>query len=186
MLRALEEFVIEGPKTLLGFHRALLATPCFQAGETCHGVVESEELATRARELEDASSRGPSVVAAIDGRASGVAEVVAVEIDGRRHEIRLEPPEPPWVELARRHRQRGKGLTGDAAGAITSPMQGTVLSVAVTEGTSVAAGDLICVVEAMKMENEIVSAADGVVTALSVAPGDQVSNGQVICVLATE
>ena len=65
-------------------------------------------------------------------------------------------------------------------------MQGTVLSVAVTEGTSVAAGDLICVVEAMKMENEIVSAADGVVSGLAVAPGDQVSNGQVICVLATE
>ena len=65
-------------------------------------------------------------------------------------------------------------------------MQGTVLSVAVTEGTSVAAGELICVVEAMKMENEIVSSVDGVVTALSVAPGDQVSNGQVICLLATE
>jgi acetyl-CoA/propionyl-CoA/long-chain acyl-CoA carboxylase, biotin carboxylase, biotin carboxyl carrier protein len=183
MLRALEEFVIEGPRTLLGFHRALLATPCFVGGETCAGVVESEELATRARELEDASQRGSS---AIDGRASGVAQVVAVEIDGRRHEVRLEPPEPPWVELARRHRERSKRLTGDAAGAITSPMQGTVLSVSVTEGASVAAGDLICVVEAMKMENEIVSAADGVVSELAVAPGDQVSNGQVICVLATE
>jgi acetyl-CoA/propionyl-CoA/long-chain acyl-CoA carboxylase, biotin carboxylase, biotin carboxyl carrier protein len=183
MLRALEEFVIEGPRTLLGFHRALLATPCFVGGETCAGVVESEELATRARELEDASQRGSG---AIDGRASGVAQVVAVEIDGRRHEVRLEPPEPPWVELARRHRERSKRLTGDAAGAITSPMQGTVLSVSVTEGASVAAGDLICVVEAMKMENEIVSAADGVVSELAVAPGDQVSNGQVICVLATE
>jgi acetyl-CoA/propionyl-CoA carboxylase biotin carboxyl carrier protein len=186
MLRALEEFVIEGPKTLLGFHRALLATPCFVGGETCHGVVESAELAARARELEDASPTALSAVAAIDGRGSGVGQVVAVEIDGRRHEIRLEPAEPPWVELARRHRERSTGLSGDAAGTITSPMQGTVLSVAVTEGASVAAGDLICVVEAMKMENEIVSAADGVVSGLAVAPGDQVSNGQVICVLATE
>jgi acetyl-CoA/propionyl-CoA carboxylase biotin carboxyl carrier protein len=186
MLRALEEFVIEGPKTLLGFHRALLATPCFVGGETCHGVVESAELAARARELEDASPTALSAVAAIDGRGSGVGQVVAVEIDGRRHEIRLEPAEPPWVELARRHRERSTWLSGDAAGSITSPMQGTVLSVAVTEGASVAAGDLICVVEAMKMENEIVSAADGVVSGLAVAPGDQVSNGQVICVLATE
>ena len=186
MLRALEEFVIEGPKTLVGFHRALLEAPCFVGGETCRGVVESEELAGRARELEDASPKGLSAVAATDGRRLGVAQVVAVEIDGRRHEIRLEPPEPPWVELARRHRERSKGLTGGADGAITSPMQGTVLSVAVTEGESVAAGDLICVVEAMKMENEIVSAADGVVSGLAVAPGDQVSNGQVICVLATE
>jgi acetyl-CoA/propionyl-CoA/long-chain acyl-CoA carboxylase, biotin carboxylase, biotin carboxyl carrier protein len=186
MLRALEEFVIEGPKTLLGFHRALLATSCFVGGETCHGVVESAELAARAHELEDASPTGLSAVAAIDGRGSGVGQVVAVEIDGRRHEIRLEPAEPPWVELARRHQERSKGLSGDAAGAITSPMQGTVLSVAVTEGASVAAGDLICVVEAMKMENEIVTAADGVVSELAVAPGDQVSNGQVICVLAAE
>ena len=110
-------------------------------------------------------------------------EVVSVEIDGRRHEIELRTPEPPWVDLARRHRERSKGLSGDAAGAITSPMQGTVLSVAVENGDSIPAGGLICVVEAMKMENEIVSSTDGVVTGLAVAPGDQVSNGQVICVL---
>jgi acetyl-CoA/propionyl-CoA carboxylase biotin carboxyl carrier protein len=155
-------------------------------GETCHGVVESEELAARARELENASSKGASAVAAIDGRSSRLPEVVSVEIEGRRHEVRLEPPEAPWVELARRHRERSKGLAGAAVGAITSPMQGTVLSVAVTDGATVSAGDLICVVEAMKMENEIVSAAAGVVSELAVAPGDQVSNGQVICVLATE
>ena len=51
MLRALDEFWIEGPTTLIGFHKALLSHPCFVAGETCHGIVESEELATRAAEL---------------------------------------------------------------------------------------------------------------------------------------
>jgi acetyl-CoA/propionyl-CoA carboxylase biotin carboxyl carrier protein len=60
-------------------------------------------------------------------------------------------------------------------------MQGTVLSVAVTEGASVAAGDLICVVEAMKMENEIVAHRAGTVAGLSVSPGDAVGSGQVIC-----
>ena len=90
------------------------------------------------------------------------------------------------VASARRHRERSKGLAGDAAGAITSPMQGTVLSVAVVEGASVATGDLICVVEAMKMENEIVSSGDGVVSGLAVTPGAQVTSGQVICVLAAE
>jgi acetyl-CoA/propionyl-CoA carboxylase biotin carboxyl carrier protein len=186
MLRALEEFVIEGPTTLLGFHRALLETPCFVEGGTCRGVVESEELAARAHERDGASRPSPGTVAVTDGRLGrGREQVVAVEIEGRRHEIRLEPPEPPWGELARRHRERSKGLTGGAAGTITSPMQGTVLSVAVAEGTAVSAGDLICVVEAMKMENEIVSAGDGVVTELAVAPGDQVANGQVICVLQT-
>jgi acetyl-CoA/propionyl-CoA/long-chain acyl-CoA carboxylase, biotin carboxylase, biotin carboxyl carrier protein len=184
MLRALEEFVIEGPATLLGFHRALLETPCFIEGGTCHGVVESEALAERALALERSRPSGAAIAA--DGRPSPSLErVLAVEIDGRRHEVRVREPEPPWVELARRHRERSKGLGGDAAGAITSPMQGTVLSVAVREGAPVIAGDLICVVEAMKMENEIVSTTDGVVTQLAVAPGDQVANGQVICVLAS-
>jgi biotin carboxyl carrier protein len=67
---------------------------------------------------------------------------------------------------------------------VVSPMQGTVLSVAVAEGDAVAAGELICVVEAMKMENEIVAHGDGVIAELRVAAGDQVSNGQVICVVA--
>ena len=90
------------------------------------------------------------------------------------------------LELARRHRERSKGLAAAALGAVTSPMQGTVLSVAVAEGDVVAAGDLICVVEAMKMENEIVSQSDGVVSRLAVVPGDQVANGQVVCVIASE
>ena len=188
MLRALEEFVIEGPTTLLGFHRALLESPCFVEGGTCRGVVESEELAQRARELDRLSQQRTTVVASGDGRPAGVStrdHVVAVEIDGRRHEVRLHPAEPPWAELARRHRERSRGLVSEATGAVTSPMQGTVLSVVVSDGDAVSTGDLICVVEAMKMENEIVSHADGVVAELAVAAGEPVSNGQIICVIAS-
>jgi acetyl-CoA/propionyl-CoA/long-chain acyl-CoA carboxylase, biotin carboxylase, biotin carboxyl carrier protein len=189
MLRALEEFVIEGPATLLGFHRALLESPCFVDGATCRGIVESEELAQRAQELEQLSHRRTTVAQAADGRPRGLSareQVAVVEVDGRRHELRLHPEAPPWAELARRHRERSRGLLGDAVGTIASPMQGTVLSVAVSEGATVSAGDLICVVEAMKMENEIVSHGDGVVAELRVAAGDQVANGQVICVIASE
>jgi acetyl-CoA/propionyl-CoA carboxylase biotin carboxyl carrier protein len=188
MLRALEEFVIEGPKTLLGFHRALLQTPCFVEGGTCRGVVESEELAQRAQELEQLSHQRTSVTALADGRPTRGAtrdQIGNVEIDGRRHEVRLHAAEPPWADLARRHRERSRGLVSEATGAVTSPMQGTVLSVAVADGDAVSTGDLICVVEAMKMENEIVSHADGAVVELAVAAGDQVSNGQVICVIAS-
>src|SRR5262249_16954292 len=155
----LEEFVIEGPATLLGFHRALLETPCFVEGATCRGVVESEELSRRAQELEQLSHRETIVAPPTDGsrRLSRPREgVVVVEVGGRRHELRLHPEEPPWADLARRHRERSRGLLGNAAGTVTSPMQGTVLSVAVSVGATVSAGDLICVVEAMKMENEIV------------------------------
>jgi acetyl-CoA/propionyl-CoA carboxylase biotin carboxyl carrier protein len=187
MLRALEEFVIEGPATLVAFHRALLETPCFVDGGTCRSVVDSEELAQRAQEIEQLSHRRTSVAATADGWAAAGAgrdRVLAVEVDGRRHEIRLRAEEPPWAELARRHSARSKGLSAESGGAVTSPMQGTVLSVAVAEGGAIHAGGLICVVEAMKMENEIVSHRDGVIAELRVAAGDQVSNGQVICVIA--
>ena len=66
-----------------------------------------------------------------------------------------------------------------------SPMQGTVLAVEVAEGDEVAAGQVLCVVEAMKMENEVHAHRDGVVAELSVAPGQPVSTGQVICVVSS-
>jgi acetyl-CoA/propionyl-CoA carboxylase, biotin carboxylase, biotin carboxyl carrier protein len=187
MLRALEEFVIEGPTTLLGFHRALLETQCFVDGCTCRDVVESDELAKRADEITKLSHEKTIVVGVPDGRPLREAaheQVVSVEIEGRRHEVRLRAEEPPWAALARRHRARSKGLSGESSGAVVSPMQGTVLSVAVGEGGTIQAGELICVIEAMKMENEIVSHRDGVIAELGVAAGDQVSSGQVICVIA--
>jgi acetyl-CoA/propionyl-CoA carboxylase biotin carboxyl carrier protein len=179
MLRALEEFVVEGPASLLGFHRALLETPCFVAGETCHGIVESDELARRAAELVAEGARLDG-----GGPARAVREQrVSVEIDGRRHEVRVHTAEPPWAELGRRHKERSKGIAGEATGAVTSPMQGTVLSVAVEPGGAVRAGDLVCVVEAMKMENELVAHRDGVVAELHVLPGQQVALGDVVCVI---
>jgi acetyl-CoA/propionyl-CoA carboxylase biotin carboxyl carrier protein len=189
MLRALDEFVIEGVPTLLGFHRALLREPCFVAGGTCAGIVESDELAQKATELSNAltdslSHLTTSVASPADGRLR--ERQLAVELDGRSFDVRLLLPEPPWAELARRRRARGagSGVTGD--GAITSPMQGVVLKVEVGEGEEVSAGQVICVVEAMKMENEITSTRDGVVRELSVAPGEQVVNGQLICVVGRE
>ncbi len=185
MLRALEEFVIEGPPTLLGFHRALLEHPCFAAGATCHGVVESPELAQRAQELEELfSHRTTSLAAGSDGALTPAAtrsQLVSVEVDGRAFGVRLVASEPPWAELARRRRRRGSGLHGAAASAVASPMQGTVLTVEVADGDTVSAGQVICVVEAMKMENEILAHRDGVVHGLAVAPGDAVTSGQLVC-----
>jgi acetyl-CoA/propionyl-CoA carboxylase biotin carboxyl carrier protein len=178
MLRALDEFEIEGTATLLGFHRALLRHPCFVEGATCHGIVESELLATQAAELAQPSSRKQQTVTRMQG------EVLSVEVDGRRHEVRLVRTEPPWSELVRRRRERAAaGASGAAGDLVVSPMQGTVLSVAVAVGDEVAAGQAVCVVEAMKMENEVHAHRAGVVSELSVAPGEAVRTGQVICVL---
>jgi acetyl-CoA/propionyl-CoA carboxylase biotin carboxyl carrier protein len=184
-LRALEEFVIKGPTTLIGFHRALLTSPCFLDGATCRGVVESKELAERAQELDgQLSHEKTSVGTASDGVLPETRErVVAVELDGRLHELHVHTPAPAWAELARRRRERRKGLTGAASDAVISPMQGTVLKVEVRDGEAIEAGSVICVVEAMKMENEIVSHRDGVVAELAVAPGEPITSGQLICVI---
>jgi acetyl-CoA/propionyl-CoA carboxylase biotin carboxyl carrier protein len=186
MLRALTEFVVEGPTTLIGFHQALLTTPCFVEGSTCSGIVESEELAQRAQELEDQfSHRATSLAARADGVGAATrTRILGIEIDGRRHDVRVHTPEPAWAALARRHKERSKGLASGASGAVLSPMQGTVLQVGVAEGDRIEPGQLICVVEAMKMENEIAAHRGGVVTSVAVAPGEQVAHGQLICVVA--
>jgi acetyl-CoA/propionyl-CoA carboxylase biotin carboxyl carrier protein len=180
MLRALDEFVIGGPKTLLGFHKALLEHECFVRGETCHGLVESKELAARAAEL-DGTVASNSLLPAGLGRT--VERLRSVEVDGRRFEVRVLEPEQPWRELARRRKERVRGGGASGTDAIVSPMQGTVLSVAVAEGDTVEAGQVLCVVEAMKMENEVRAPHGGVVAQLSVAAGEPVGAGQVICVL---
>jgi acetyl-CoA/propionyl-CoA carboxylase biotin carboxyl carrier protein len=186
MLRALAEFRIEGTTTLLGFHRALLEHPCFLAGETCARVVESEELARRAEELDKSFSHKTTDVASrSDGVLPTVPRLVGIEVDGRAVDVRLHVTAPPWAELARRRRERAaSGAGGSGDGAVCSPMQGTVLTVAVAEGDEVAAGQLLCVVEAMKMENEIVAPRVGVVRDLAVSPGVAVSSGQLVCVVA--
>jgi len=113
---------------------------------------------------------------------------VEVEVDDRRFEVKVLRPEPPYAELARRRRERAGGGAGHSAArdAVVSPMQGTVLAVEVAEGDDVRAGQVICVVEAMKMENEITAHRGGRVTDLSVAAGEPVKTGQVICVVAQE
>ena len=106
-----------------------------------------------------------------------------VELDGRRYEARVHVPEPPWAELARARGRRGAGLGAGIGGAVVSPMQGTVLKVEVAEGESIEAGQVICVVEAMKMENEIAAHTAGVVRRLVAVPGLAVTSGQVLCVV---
>jgi acetyl-CoA/propionyl-CoA carboxylase, biotin carboxylase, biotin carboxyl carrier protein len=186
MLRALGEFRIEGPRTLIGFHQALLSSECFIEGETCHGLVESDELAARAAQYEtaqqDAASRPSNSL--LQGKT--VERVRTVEVDGRRFEVRIADPEPPWREVARRRHERGRAGSGADGDAVASPMQGTVLSVAVDEGAAVELGDVICIVEAMKMENEVRAHRAGTVTELAVEAGRPVSTGEIICVISGE
>jgi acetyl-CoA/propionyl-CoA carboxylase, biotin carboxylase, biotin carboxyl carrier protein len=183
MLRALGEYQFEGVATLVGFHRALLQHPCFAAGQTCHGIVESKELAQAAERLSHMTTNLPLTS---DGRVRGRS--VQAEVEGRRFEITIVEPEPPHAELARRRRDRDAhhGHHGAARDAIVTPMQGTVLAVEVADGDEVEPGQVVCVVEAMKMENEITTPRAGTVSDLSVEPGQPVSTGQVICLVTQE
>jgi len=180
MLRALSEFQIEGVKTLVGFHRALVDHPCFRAGTTCAGIVESPELAALAEELSDLpTTPAPSATAAALERQT------TAEVDGRRVTVKVLVPEPPYRELARRRRDRSSaGRGGAGSDEVVSPMQGTVLDVKVANGDEVDAGAVICIVEAMKMENEVTAHASGVVSELAVAAGQAVTIGQAICVIS--
>jgi acetyl-CoA/propionyl-CoA carboxylase biotin carboxyl carrier protein len=117
---------------------------------------------------------------------SGAVSTLATsaEVDGRRVAVRVLVPEPPYRALARRRRERiASGGGGAGSDAVVSPMQGTVLDVKVAEGDRVEAGQVICIVEAMKMENEVTAHAAGVVSELAVAAGRPISAGETICVI---
>jgi len=174
MLRALEEFEIEGPRTLIPLHRQILEHPDFVAGGLVHEFVE------RGGDVDGQpapdSERGLTP-------AAGEAKTLPVEVDGKRFDVTVTVPEHPGRTRLRARRaaiaERERGAHG-AADVVRSPMQGTVLTVGVAAGDAVSPGDVLVVVEAMKMENEIVAHGPGVVEAVEVAAGDQVASGQAL------
>ena len=96
--------------------------------------------------------------------------------------MKLLVPEPPYRRLARRRRERAAaGAGGAGSDTVTSPMQGTVLQVRVADGDAVEEGHVICIVEAMKMENEVVAHRSGTVADLTITAGQPVTIGQAIC-----
>lgn len=189
MRRALGDFTIEGTPSTIPFHRRLLDHPRFIAGD----------LSTTF--LSDYPEVLDGLVA--DGRSGGPEETVAaralvVEVNGRRFETVVHGlPDPRRNGSApRRARPAGRRASGSATGAggngggdgdaLISPIQGTVLRVAVEPGQHVEAGDLVCVVEAMKMENELTAHRGGTISRLGVSAGEPVAIGAVIATIAGE
>jgi len=140
--------------------------------------------------VEEIAAGEPAPATARIPTAAGLtrARALEIELDSRRYEVKLLRPEPPYAELARRRRERTRGGAHHAAAreAVVSPMQGTVLAVEVADGDEVSEGQMICVVETMKIENEITAHRRGHVTGLSVSPGEPVKTGQLICIVAQE
>ena len=178
MLRALDELVVEGVATLVPLHRLVLRHPAFIAGETCAGLVEGE-LAGELAEL--------GACAAAQASARTDLRTYTVEVDGRRFEVGVAVPIDPALadEQARQQARRARRSAGaDAGGVVQSPMQGTVLRVEVANGDAVEAGQVLAIVEAMKMENEIRAPRAGVVQELAVTTGSSVRGGERLLVLA--
>jgi acetyl-CoA/propionyl-CoA carboxylase biotin carboxyl carrier protein len=164
--------VVEGVPTLLPLHRRILRHPSFVAGETCAGLIEGEL----------ASALAPAAPAE-PGRPAAEQRHYAVEVDGARYDVAVALPADELLAAERRRRaeRRARGSAAGAGGErVASPMQGTVLRVEVCDGDSVEAGQVLLIVEAMKMENEIRAHVAGVVRELAVEVGDSVRSGQAL------
>ncbi|MGN6380591.1 MAG: acetyl/propionyl/methylcrotonyl-CoA carboxylase subunit alpha [Gaiellales bacterium] len=181
MLRALGEFEIGGVTTLIPLHRAILEHPVFRAGGLLHEFVEGGGYMAELAASDGGSAAPAEAVPQTD------VKTVTAEVDGKRFRVDVAVPEHPGRARLRARRaevaERERAAQG-GADVVRSPMQGTVLRVGVAAGDEVAAGDVLVVVEAMKMENEVVARHAGTVETVEVGAGDQVGNGQPLLRLA--
>jgi acetyl-CoA/propionyl-CoA carboxylase biotin carboxyl carrier protein len=177
--RALAEFRIDGIPTVLPFHRAVMEDPAFAPEDP----EEPFEVHTRWIETEFAGDLPAAPLPAQPEEAED-RESVVVEVDGRRVEISLPASlRAPQAAVRQRRKRQHRGAGEGAAGGngVTAPMQGTIVKVAVEEGQTVADGDVLVVLEAMKMEQPITAARSGVITGLNAEIGATVSAGAVLC-----
>jgi acetyl-CoA/propionyl-CoA carboxylase biotin carboxyl carrier protein len=179
MLRALSEYEIGGVTTLLPFHQRLLATDQWARGETCRDLVEDDAWLAATPSTDEAAS----------GEAEGPPpQAYTVEVGDRRFSVRVSArsngaaPALPRTRTARARPER-RASAGGGGDALRSPMQGTVLKIAVEPGAVVTEGMLIAIIEAMKMENEVTAHKAGTVASLPIAVGASVAAGDVLAVI---
>ncbi|MFC5950907.1 acetyl/propionyl/methylcrotonyl-CoA carboxylase subunit alpha [Pseudonocardia lutea] len=186
--RALAEFQVGGMATVLEFHRLVVSDPAFAADRE-----EDFTVHTRWIETEWNNTVEPFTGAAEADEETAPRQNVVVEVGGKRVEVSL-PGDISFgggggggaaaggIGKAKPRKRGGGGGGAKASGdAVTAPMQGTIIKVAVSDGDTVSAGDLIVVLEAMKMENPVTAHKDGTVTGLSAEAGSSISQGSVVC-----
>lgn len=183
--RALDEFHIEGLATVIPFHRAVLRDPAY-VGDENGFTVHTRWIETEWDNTVEPFTGG----GAVDEEEAQPRQTVVVEVGGRRLEVSLPGDlalsngagaEPGVVRKKPKPRKRGAQAGAAASGdAVTAPMQGTVVKVAVEEGQTVAVGELVVVLEAMKMENPVTAHKDGVITGLAVVAGAAITQGTVL------
>lgn len=166
--RALAEFEVGGLATALPFHRAILEDPAYTEVFKVYTSYIENEFKNEIPAFESAAAEIQTRVA---------AEKLVAEVNGKRFEILVHTPEP----VVKRHRAKQSSGGGSSGAGLASPMQGTVVKIAVEEGQSVEAGDLIIVLEAMKMEQPLNAHKSGVIKNLKAVIGETVASGAVLC-----
>src|SRR6478736_2268711 len=188
MLRALGEYDVGGLVTLIPFHEAILATDQWRNAETARDLIGDRKWL---KSLEPEATGPPEAEADGEGEPEeALARTYKVEVDGRLHSVKVIGAAAPaggnpgraaaLRRPPRRERAAGGGAAAGATDVLVSPIQGTVLKVPVKKGDEVEEGTLICVVEAMKMENEITAHRAGKVSELAVTEGGSVAAGDTI------
>jgi acetyl-CoA/propionyl-CoA carboxylase biotin carboxyl carrier protein len=194
MLRALSEYEIEGLRTLIPFHQALLATEQWAEGKTCRELLEDRAW------LKKLAFPPAEPAADADGEdGERLEQSYTVEVSGRRFEVKVAGPPfagaAPAVNGAaagrkplRRADQRSAGKSAAAGGPDTlpSPLQGNMWKVLVKQGDTVEEGQLLCIIEAMKMENEITAHKAGVIVELPIVEGAPIAAGAPIATIKSE
>ena len=166
--RALAEFEVDGLATAIPFHRAILEDPAY---------TQDFKIYTSYIENEFKNDIPAYVATAAPVTTRVAAEHLVAEVNGKRFEVKLHTPEP----VVKRHRAKA-AMVGSASGTgLSSPMQGTVVKIAVVDGQSVEIGDLVIVLEAMKMEQPLNAHKAGKITNLKAVIGETVSSGTVLC-----
>ena len=166
--RALAEFEVDGLATAIPFHRAILQDPSFtEEFKVYTSYIENE--------FKNEIPAFALTIAPITTRVA--AENLVAEVNGKRFEVKIHTPEP----VVKRHRAKESKVGGAGGTGLTSPMQGTVVKVAVEVGQAVVAGDLIIVLEAMKMEQPLIAHRSGMIANLTAAIGETVASGAVLC-----
>jgi acetyl-CoA/propionyl-CoA carboxylase biotin carboxyl carrier protein len=181
--RALAEFVVDGLPTVLPFHRAVVADPAFAPADPGQPFT----VHTRWIETEFTNTIPPYSGEVVEAPEEESRERVVVEVGGKRLEVVLPAgfggAAAPAAKKAPRRSSSGKAGAAAGGDALTSPMQGTIVRVAVREGQQVEAGELVVVLEAMKMEQPLTAHKAGTVTSLTAEVGQTVTSGAIICEL---
>ncbi len=190
MLRALGEYEIEGLKTLIPFHQALLATEDWKRGSTCKDLLEDKDWLKTLAFPKDANPGGGD-------EAETVEQTYEVEVSGKRFDVRVVGPPfagggiaasngaAPAAGRAPKRAERSSA-GGGGPDTLEAPLQGNMWKVLVKEGDVVSEGQLLCIIEAMKMENEITAHKAGKIVALPIEEGAAIQAGAPIATIVGE